>query len=213
MSNLFRHNDCRYYYEQNTLLPSVTTILGKTSNKYFIEKWRKSMSIEDYDAYMNYAISRGDALHKALEQYSIDGTEPDCPIFAKIKPVLDQIEIIHSELFLTNNELGYAGTADVIGKKDGGMFIGDYKTSTKHKTKSKLNDYPLQLSAYWAILEKQVGKIDNGYIWVVSDVKPTAYECHFSREELISNFDKFKVRLDYFYELYPDLTPTSLIYA
>lgn len=58
-----------------------------------------------------------------------------------------KFEIMHLEQKLKNKTYKYAGRADVIGKYENKLCIADFKTTTNY-TKSKINDYFMQLSAY-----------------------------------------------------------------
>ena len=58
-----------------------------------------------------------------------------------------------------SNRLCLAGTVDLICEVDGELSIVDFKTSAKEKPEEWLEDYFVQLSAYWAMFAERTGVV------------------------------------------------------
>ena len=79
MNNKFTYPDLervdteigRHYLDSNgNLVPSVTTVLSKTSNnKEGIEKWRQKVGDLEADRIMKQSTDIGTAVHEAIEKY------------------------------------------------------------------------------------------------------------------------------------------------
>ena len=58
-----------------------------------------------------------------------------------------------------SHRLCLAGTVDLICEVDGELAIVDFKTSKKEKPEEWLEDYFVQLSAYWAMFSEQTSVV------------------------------------------------------
>jgi ATP-dependent exoDNAse (exonuclease V) beta subunit len=65
--------------------------------------------------------------------------------------------IYHQETTMASDKLEVAGTVDLICEVDGELAIVDFKTSAKEKPEEWLEDYFVQLSAYWAMFSERTG--------------------------------------------------------
>lgn len=161
--------DQRFYRTPSGgFVPSVTTILDaypKTPDYY---AWLKKMG-EDSDTIRDEAGRRGSVVHKLTELY--DAGEEVCLIdesgrinystieWAMFTRYVDFIgryapNVIHSELNLMSDELGFAGTMDrVIMLDDGRVIMVDIKTSN-----AIYPSYWLQLAAYRELLKEAQGE-------------------------------------------------------
>jgi len=69
-----------------------------------------------------------------------------------------------------SDKLCLAGTVDLICEVDGELAIVDFKTSEKAKPEEWLEDYFVQLSAYWAMFSEKTGVIPKKLVvWLVAE--------------------------------------------
>ena len=148
-------------------LPSVTSLLSTPEKEEGLERWRKMNP--DWFYTNKIALDRGTAVHEAIEHYLL--TEGEINIKSQYKAlmppliaVMDSIvDTVHGvELMMHNEEIGAAGTADLICTlKDGRTVIGDYKTSEAQKDTKWMKDYFIQTLTYARMYELEIGrKID-----------------------------------------------------
>ena len=144
--------------------PSVTTVLGKMSDKTALNEWRKRVGEEEANRVSARASTRGTNIHNMCEKYilgqEIDTSLPhNMMIFRQIKMILDDKvdNIIATECTLFSHHLKIAGTCDLIADYDGRLSIVDYKTSTKRKRKDWIEGYFLQCSLYAYMLWEMTG--------------------------------------------------------
>ena len=151
----------RFYLDsKNNNVPSVTTVLGKTSKKSdSIQEWRNRVGEDEADRVMKQSTDIGTMVHESLENY-LNGkdwnnfTDDHNGIMAyKITNKFIDIgiksitEVWGLEVGLILDGL-YAGTADCVGKIDGISSIIDFKTARKMKRREWIEDYFLQGCAY-----------------------------------------------------------------
>ena len=150
----------RHYDIGQTMLPSVTTILGATKtqeSKDSIANWQAKVGMEQATRIRDTAASRGTNMHKHLEQHLLGAGHLDLTPEGKIaKSMADTIiakgfkdlqEIWGSEVVVYYPGL-YAGATDVVGLYDYEDSIIDFKQSNKPKRKEWIHDYFMQLGAY-----------------------------------------------------------------
>lgn len=144
--------------------PSVTTVLGKMSDKTGLEAWRKRIGEEEAVRISMRAATRGTAVHDMCENYVLGANiNMDMPnnnlIFHQIRKVLDERvdHIRATECTLFSNHLRIAGTCDLVAKFDGKLSIIDYKTSARMKRKEWIENYFLQTSLYSYMLWEMTG--------------------------------------------------------
>jgi genome maintenance exonuclease 1 len=169
MNNKFTYPDLervdteigRHYLDSNgNLVPSVTTVLSKTSNnKEGIEKWRNKVGDLEADRIMKQSTDIGTAVHEAIEKYLNkehwdDFEESNDQLMARkitskfINQGLEKItEIWGLEVGLILDNL-YAGTADCVGTYQGTPSLIDFKTARRIKRREWIEDYFLQGCAY-----------------------------------------------------------------
>jgi CRISPR/Cas system-associated exonuclease Cas4 (RecB family) len=144
--------------------PSVTTVLGKMSDKTALNEWRKRVGDEEANRISARAASRGTSIHNMCEKYILDqefdtSLPHNMVIFRQIKGILDEkVDMIRAtECTLFSHHLKIAGTCDLIADYDGRLSIIDYKTSTKRKRKDWIEGYFLQCSLYAYMLWEMTG--------------------------------------------------------
>ena len=154
-------DSARYYLDSlGNPVPSVTTVLSKTSNKSDgIDQWRARVGYEEAERIIKLSTDIGSAVHEAIENY-LNNTlwdkfedSLDQKIAKKIsqkfiKDGLNDIsEIWGLEVGLILDNL-YAGTADCVGIYKNKESIIDFKTAKKIKKREWIEDYFLQCCAY-----------------------------------------------------------------
>tara|TARA_B100001113_G_scaffold108245_1_gene87763 strand:- start:32 stop:712 length:681 start_codon:yes stop_codon:yes gene_type:complete len=151
----------RFYIDsKDQIVPSVTTVLGKTSDKLdSIQKWRKKVGDEEADRITKQSTDIGSMVHEALENFL---NEKDWKNFSD-----DQNGVIANKITNKFIDIGiksisevwglevglildglYAGTADCVGKINDIPSIIDFKTSRRMKRREWIEDYFLQGCAY-----------------------------------------------------------------
>ena len=160
----------RYYQvSETTMYPSVTSVISFISRKKFAD-WRAKVGEEAANRKTKHATTRGTKLHKVLEVYIDNGDyqsldEYQSPLiqlmFKAAKSQLDSRlgTIYQQETNMSSDRLCLAGTVDLICEVDGELSIVDFKTSEKEKPEEWLEDYFVQLSAYWAMFSEKTGVI------------------------------------------------------
>ena len=151
----------RFYLDsKNHPVPSVTTVLNKTSNKKeSIQQWRIRVGEEEANRIIKQSTDIGTMVHEALELYlneqewrnfsdNQDGVLAERMTEKFIESGLNSItEVWGLEVGLILDGL-YAGTADCVGKINGVPSLIDFKTARKMKKREWIEDYFLQCCAY-----------------------------------------------------------------
>src|SRR5210317_1336049 len=70
--NRFSDTTGRKYLVDSVKVPSVTTILGATKDKRFVDNWRRKVGNEEADRIMRQASTIGTEMHQVLE-YTLNG--------------------------------------------------------------------------------------------------------------------------------------------
>lgn len=159
-----RQNGQQYFVDDRGYrLPSVTTILNATRSieqRTALAQWKERVGHEVAQQISTTASRRGTGTHKQVERYlrgeAVVCTDHVRPYWESIKPVLqlvDNVRLIEGTVF--HYELGYAGKVDCIASYDGVPCLCEWKTSDGPKqTFERLNDYPLQVVAYWGAINQ-----------------------------------------------------------
>ena len=151
------------------MYPSVTSVLSFISRPR-IAAWRQRVGIEEANRKSKRATTRGTRLHKLIEVYMQNGDYKSLPewevpliqlMFRAAKSKLDSRlnNIYQQETTMKSDRLCLAGTVDLICEVDGELAIVDFKTSEKEKPEEWLEDYFVQLSAYWAMFSERTGVV------------------------------------------------------
>lgn len=166
-----------YKRSEGVFYPSVTTILQYMPKNKFFETWMKDVG-HNADLIMRKAGKEGTQVHEACEQLVLGNEVKWMDDYGRAKYsqiVWEMIlkfadfwhtykpELISAEDFVWSDIHKYAGTADLVVKMDGEVWLLDIKTSNSiHKS------YDLQLASYAKGLEEAKGiKIDRtGIIWL-----------------------------------------------
>ena len=173
----------KYVGDDNIPVPSVTTILDKTSDKTALIAWRKRVGEAEANRVSKESAGLGTKVHDALEKHIL-GEEVTFGNNMVSVMAKDMSELMINEGFANidevwGTEIGliapglYAGTTDCIGVHNGQDAIIDFKTSKKIKKEEWIEDYYLQCCAYaLAHNEMYNTNIKKGVILMVSrDIK------------------------------------------
>ena len=149
--------DQRFYKRDSKFYPSVSSILNFFPKNSFFHSWLKDVG-HNSDIIAQKAAREGTLVHDAAEKLMLgneviwlkdDGTVTYsldvwkmilrfADFWGQVKP-----ELVATEYHLFSDEHKYAGTADIIVKIDGKLWLLDIKTSN-----SVHSSHYLQLAAY-----------------------------------------------------------------
>ena len=186
----------RYYQvDGDVTYPSVTSIISFISREKFAS-WRAKVGEKEANRITKHATTRGTKLHRVFEEYLQNGdykslSEYQTPLvnlmFNSAKSELDKrlSNIYQQETNMYSDRLCLAGTVDLICDVDGELSIVDFKTSEKTKPEEWLEDYFVQLSAYWAMFSEKTGVVpkklvvflvaESGEVQIVERTNPLDY--------------------------------------
>ena len=205
--NRFSDESGRKYLVDNIKVPSVTTILSATSDKRFLENWKRRVGEAEAARITKQASSIGTEMHKVLEYHLTgqgyfndmeEGTKPRR--MAQI--ILDNLklnEVWGNEISLQyKNE--YAGTADLTAVAYDKPSIVDFKQANRLKREDWVEDYKLQLGAYYLAHTANYGPIEQGVIAICT--RDLQYqEFKLSEPDLSDYGHKFLERVEKFKKL------------
>ena len=169
----------QYVGDDNVPVPSVTTVLDKTSDKTALIAWRKRVGEEEANRVSKESAGLGTKVHNAIEKYILGETVEFGTNMVSVmaKQMSDLVinegftnidEVWGTEIGLIAPGL-YAGTTDCVGIHKGEEAIIDFKTSKKIKKEEWIEDYYLQCCAYaMAHNEMYDTNIKKGVILMVS---------------------------------------------
>lgn len=186
---------------------SMTSFLGLTSDKTWLEQWRARLGEEAAEAESKRCSIRGEGVHLACEHYvnnedmdTVFAAAGDYPeLFLQIKPVLDKRcgVVLGQEIPLYSMKMRVAGRVDLIAwwyhKGEWHLAIIDYKTSNYVKERGGIETYQCQLCGYASCLYEMTGLRATLLVNVIaneSDTKPSIIT--FTPQE---SFHKLKERL------------------
>jgi ATP-dependent exoDNAse (exonuclease V) beta subunit len=149
--------DSRFYRRDEKYYPSVTSILNYFPKNQFFHSWLKDVG-HNSDIIANKAANEGTQVHNAVEAF-LNGEEIQwldengsakysMDVWKMILKFADfwnthKPELVTAEYHLFSDEHEYAGTADLIVRWMGNLWLLDVKTSNSLHT-----SYDLQLAAY-----------------------------------------------------------------
>ena len=178
----------RTYDVLGTRLPSVTTILSRTKDQSFLDKWKARVGEQEAERIKNYSSNRGTAMHKFLEKH-IEGVGYDdlTTLGQEARTMAQKIiedglsnvsEYYGSEVSLYYQGL-YAGSTDLVCMHDGMETIVDFKQANRPKRKEWVEDYYLQIAAYAMAHDHMFGsQIEQGVIMVCTpDLYYQEFKC------------------------------------
>ena len=184
---------------------SITTVLGN-HNKQAIMEWRERVGAEEANKISTKAATRGTKVHKICEDY-INNEIPELKMqmmmpdlkemFFKIKPIIDEKlgDVYAQEQALYSHRLKIAGRVDLIGYWNGKLSVIDFKTSTKQKEESYIQNYFMQCTAYALMFSELTGQwIDDIVVLIATGEGETQLferQIHDYRKPLMEYIDKY----------------------
>lgn len=148
----------RYYIDKlgNEYL-SVTSWLNKQNSdaKLAIQEWRNAVGELEADKISNSAKENGTAIHLACEQLLLNKPWQEISMFYKqdfltmkkhLEENVDNVFAVEHQMW--SKTLGLAGTVDCIAEYSGIMSVIDFKTSSRIKYITDIDDYFLQCACY-----------------------------------------------------------------
>lgn len=214
-----------YKRGEGVYYPSVTTILQYMPKNKFFDNWLKDVG-HNADLILRKAGKEGTQVHEAAEKLVLgeEVTWMDDYGNAKYSQIVWEMilrfadfwnthkpELISTEQFVWSDKHKYAGTADLVVKMDGEIWLLDLKTSNAlHRA------YDLQLAAYAKGMEEvRNQKIERtGIIWLKAQSRgPSKQKGVYQGkgwkiktvDEIEKNFDLFQT----IYKLYQLDHPTT----
>ena len=213
-----------YKRSEGVYYPSVTTILQYMPKNKFFDTWLKDVG-HNADYIMKKAGKEGTQVHEAAEKL-VKGEEVswmDDYGNARYSQIVWEMilkfaefwntykpELISAEDFVWSDKYKYAGTADLVVKMDGQVWLLDLKTSNSiHKS------YDLQLASYAKALEECKGiKIERtGIIWLKAHTRSASkkkgvYQGKGWQVKVIDKIDENFELFNLIYKLYSLENPT-----
>lgn len=167
----------QYKTTNGTLYPSVTTVIGYSSDKSALDEWRKRIGDQEADKISRIAGDRGTEVHDLCEKLVLN-QEVDLkgsPFFASImynqisKVLKERMNNVRgSELFLYSDRLKVAGACDLIADFDNKKSIIDFKTSLKNKKKEWIDNYFLQACLYSMMFYERTGILHKQLVIIIA---------------------------------------------
>jgi hypothetical protein len=169
--------DQRFYRRNEEYYPSVSSILNYFPKNQFFHSWLKDVG-HNSEIIAQKAAWEGTQVHNAIEHF-LNGNELNwideegsalygLEMWKMILKFADfwnthKPELIATEYHLFSDEYKFAGTADIICKIDGRIYLLDIKTSN-----SIHNSYNLQLAAYAQAWNETHNEkvVDTGILWL-----------------------------------------------
>ena len=198
----------RTYDVAGTKLPSVTTILARTKDQTYLDRWKAKVGHEEAERIKNLSSKRGPSMHKFIEKHITGAGYDDLTeIGQQAKPMAQKIidvgltpvsEYYGSEVSLYYPGL-YAGSTDLVCMHNGKETIADFKQANRAKREDWIQDYFLQIGAYAMAHDYIHGSnIEQGIIMVCT---PDLYyqEFKFDGEMMQKYRHQFLQRLSQFY--------------
>lgn len=198
----------RTYDIDGAKLPSVTTILDKTKDKTYLDRWKAKVGNEEAERIKNHSSKRGTSMHKFIEKHITGAGYDDLTeIGVQAKPMAQKIidvgltpvtEYYGSEISLYYPGL-FAGSTDLVCMHNDKETIIDFKQANRPKREEWIGDYFLQIGAYAMAHDYIHGSsIEQGIIMVCT---PDLYfqEFRFEGEEMRRYRHKFLERLNIYY--------------
>lgn len=160
-----------YLTPDGAKVPSVTTVLSKTKDMSFLKVWKKRIGENRAKEIVTRSINYGNAVHKNLEDYIVEGKNPSGNIFVKHmtnqiikKGLINVDEVWGCEVALFAEGL-YAGTTDLCCVHSGDDAIVDFKNSRSLRKEEWIDDHKIQVCAYSLCHNEMYGtKIRKGVI-------------------------------------------------
>jgi len=206
----------RTYHTPDGSYPSITTVLGKTSDNTWLQRWIEKVGEEEARRVSKEATDRGTLVHEYAERHfngedvwdeimneRLDVRQMSRDLIRATERGIE--EIWGQEQVLWSNKYQYAGRCDMVGIWKGKPTIIDFKTSKKKKSTKQITDYYIQGCAY-AVAHNEMygtGIRDIAIIMTIDGAEPIIFE-----QDAIPFLPLLKNRRQQFDLLQKDSSPT-----
>jgi genome maintenance exonuclease 1 len=201
----------QYYSFQGSVYTGVTTVLSATrssEDEQRFKDWEEKVGRQEAQRIRKESTQRGKVLHRQIEGY-LNGhvTEHDTAVeeyqnyWQSINPLLEQIEEAYLVEGAVWHPYGFAGVVDALVNLNGELWICDWKTSTKLKKWSWIEDYCLQVAAYTAAVNRvyrDYGIRVSQAMVAIALPQTEAQIFRIEREALMEYWEMFQQRLEQF---------------
>lgn len=158
-----------YGVDDQIAYPSITSVISWVNREKWAA-WRQRVGLEEANRKNKKATTRGTGFHSIMEEFMANNDvttmdQYEVPLlqlmFKAAKPYLEKhiTNVYQQETRMCSSKLCLAGTVDLIADFDGELSIIDFKTAEKEKPEEWLEDYFVQLSAYWAMFSEATGVV------------------------------------------------------
>lgn len=163
-----------YVTPEGYKFPSITTVIGKTSDDSWVDEWKAKVGEDEANKTSKRATLRGQALHSLCEDYlNNKPSEPsmfDIEQFNQFKKALVNIDNVYAiEKRLYSVKFRTAGTVDLVAEFHKQITVLDWKTSNKEKKVEEIPGYFVQ-GAFYAFCMYEMFKIKIPKITIVMAV-------------------------------------------
>jgi len=201
----------RHYKTPSGWVASVTTILGQTGDKTWLENWKKWKGEKKANQIRDEASALGTVVHDNMENFILHdrpvekGTNFIWKLGGEMATILieqgfsrvEEIWGIEEPLYLDGL---YAGTTDLVGLFDGKPAIMDWKNTIKMKKRNQLGDYRCQAVAY-ALAHNELYGTDIRTISIMMVDRELNFEAFvFEGKEFDESVDEWIARIEEYYE-------------
>lgn len=153
-------NGRRYVTPEGHKYPSVTTIFSVNGNEH-LDAWRERVGYEEARRISSRAAHRGTYIHslceKLIREEPITNINPFYKeMWVDFLPLVNQIGNVYAiEQALYSDYLKVAGTVDCVGVWKDRISVIDFKTSSRVKSESEIENYFMQCAAYAVMWEER----------------------------------------------------------
>lgn len=181
MKAVWKQGIGRFYECENGIYPSVTTVIGASKDKTFLEEWKKKVGEEEANRITQESLNVGTALHKLFEDH-FNGEilkESETPeekialeMFEKSLPVaqsmIDEVVMMEGECY--SDTFRVAGRFDMLCiLKSGEVALIDFKNTREKKKVEWIQDYRQQLAFYTKMIKETYDvEVEKNIIFMVT---------------------------------------------
>lgn len=189
--------------------PSVTEILSATmpeEKKAALQKWRDRVGEKEAERIREVSFARGRGIDDQVAAFRAGEEIAD----QRIVQYLTGYHIAEQEMRVRSEVNKYRGRLDALLQINGRTILVDFKGSNRWKPIKQLEDYRLQLGAYFGALHEMGHEIDAGCVTLFVDGKDKPQVYWQQPDELWEAHAEFVLRVRQ-YELIPkEALPSSI---
>ena len=178
-SMTFNYNPRYEYSWPEDRLLSPTRVLDMTSDKSFLEAWKKRVGAKEADRIVKRSIAIGKNMHSYLE-YNIKGEKPillhkykktarilgNLILKKGLKDKLEEYWGLEAHVHFSDH---YRGIIDLVGIYEGEPCVIDFKQKRSSQRREWVSDYFTQVAAYGMAHNKMFGtKIKKGVVLIAT---------------------------------------------